>query len=78
MPAAGIVTIVIAALTVVVLAAYLIRIASILGRVNAKLRAVTDGLHVVAEKTEPAGSIVRGINSDLAGVDDAFRRVLAR
>lgn len=75
---AAVVTIIAALLTVVVLAAYLIRIASVLGRVNAKLRAVTDGLHVVAEKTAPAGSIVKEINSDLAGVDDAFRRVLAK
>ncbi|MGH3523653.1 MAG: hypothetical protein ACRDU4_12730 [Mycobacterium sp.] len=78
MPAAAVVTIIAALLTVVVLAVYLIRIASVLGRVNAKLRAVTDGLHVVAEKTEPAGSIVREMNSDLAGVDNAFRRVLAK
>jgi uncharacterized protein YoxC len=78
MPPAAVVTIIAALLLVVVLAAYLIRIASVLGRVNAKLRAVTDGLHVVAEKTEPAGSIVREMNSDLAGVDETLRRVLAK
>jgi hypothetical protein len=78
MPAAAVVTIIGVLLTVVVLAAYLIHIASVLGRINARLRAVTDGLHVVAEKTAPAESIVREMNSDLAGVDQALRRVLAK
>jgi uncharacterized protein YoxC len=78
MAPAAVVTIIAALLTVVVLAAYLIRIASVLGRVNATLRVVTDGLHVVAEKTQPAASIVGEMNSDLAGVDQALLRVLAR
>jgi hypothetical protein len=78
MPAAAIFSIVLAALTVLVLAAYLISIARILVRISAKLRAVNTGLHVVTERTEPVGSIVGDINSDLAGADDALRAVLAR
>ncbi len=78
MSPAAVVTIIAALLTVVVLAAYLIRIAFVLGRVNAKLRAITAGLRVVAEKTEPAGSIIREMNSDLAGVDEALQRMLAK
>jgi hypothetical protein len=78
MPAAAIFSIVLAALTVLVLAAYLISIARILARISAKLREVNTGLHVVAEKTEPVGSIVGDINSDLASADDALRAVLAR
>jgi hypothetical protein len=78
MPAAAIFSIVLAALTVLVLAAYLISIARILVRISGKLRAVNTGLHVVAERTEPIGSIVGDINSDLAGADDALRAVLAR
>ncbi len=78
MPAAAVFAIIVAALTVLVLAAYLINIARILGRINAKLRAVNTGLHLVAERTEPIGSIVEEINNDLAGVDDALRAVLAR
>ena len=77
MSPAAVVTIIATLLTVLVLAGYLIRIASVLGRVNVKLRAVTDDLHVVAQKTEPAGSIVREMNGDLAGVDEALRRKLA-
>jgi hypothetical protein len=46
--------------------------------VNSKLRAVNAGLPTIAEKTEPVGSIIDSINSDLAGVDNALRRVLAR
>jgi hypothetical protein len=78
MPIAAVITIIGAALTVLVLAAYLISIALVLRRVDARLRAVNAGLHVVTEKTEPVGSIVGDINNDLAGVDDALRRVLAR
>ncbi|MCA1671617.1 MAG: hypothetical protein LC799_05250 [Actinobacteria bacterium] len=78
MPLAAVITIIGAGLTVLVLAAYLISIALVLWRVNAKLRAVTAGLHLVTERTEPIGSIVGEINSDLVGVDDALRAVLAR
>ncbi len=78
MPAAAVFTIILAVLTVLVLAAYLISIARVLGRIDARLRAVTAGLHLVPERTEPIGSIVGEINNDLAGVDDALRRVLAR
>lgn len=78
MPAAGIITIIAALLTVVVLAAYLISIAVVLRRVDAKLHAVTAGLPIIAEKTEPVGAIIGGINNDLAGVDSALRRVLAK
>ncbi|MGC2652714.1 MAG: hypothetical protein WA317_03720 [Mycobacterium sp.] len=78
MSPAAVVTIIAALLAVVVVAAYLIRIASILGRVNAKLRAITGRLHVIAEKTEPAGPIVKEMNRDLAGVNEALLRVLAK
>ncbi|MGH8628324.1 MAG: hypothetical protein ACREYC_24680, partial [Gammaproteobacteria bacterium] len=78
MPLAAVITIIGAALTVLVLAAYLIGIALVLWRINAKLRAANADLHVVTERTEPVGSIVGEINSDLAGVDDALRAVLAR
>ncbi len=60
------------------LAAYLISIARVLGRVNAKLREVTTGLHLVTQRTEPIGSIVGEINNDLAGVDKALKALLAR
>lgn len=78
MPLAAVITIIGAALTVLVLAAYLISIALVLRRVDAKLRAVTTGLHLVTERTEPIGSIVGEINKDLAGVDNALRAVLAK
>ncbi|HEY2762767.1 MAG TPA: hypothetical protein VGJ13_01920 [Pseudonocardiaceae bacterium] len=78
MPLAAVITIIGAGLTVLVLAVYLISIALVLSRAAAQLRAVTTGLHVVTERTEPIGSIVGEINSDLAGVDQALRAVLAR
>jgi hypothetical protein len=78
MPAAAVFTIIVAALTVLVLAAYLISVARVLRRVDARLREVTDGLHLVTERTEPVGSIIGEINNDLAGVDKALRAVLAK
>jgi hypothetical protein len=78
MPLAAVITIIGAVLTVLALAAYLISIALVLWRVNARLRAVAAGLHLVTERTEPIGSIVGEINTDLARVDDALRAVLAR
>lgn len=78
MPLAAVITIIGAALTVLVLAAYLIGIALVLWRVNSKLRAVTAALPLVAERTEPIGSIVGEINKDLARADDGLRAVLAR
>jgi hypothetical protein len=78
MPAAAVFTIVLAALTILVLAVYLIGIALVLGRIHAKLREVNTGLHLIPERTEPIGSIIGEINSDLAGANDALRAVLAR
>ncbi len=78
MSPAAVVTIIAASLMVVVLVAYLIRIASVLRRVNTELRAITKDLRVVAERTKPAGSIVREMNDDLAGVDEALTRVLSK
>ncbi|MBV9142964.1 MAG: hypothetical protein JO115_18975 [Pseudonocardiales bacterium] len=78
MPLAAIITIIGALLTVLVLAAYLISIALVLWRVDAKLGAITAGLHSVTEKTKPIGPIVEEINRDLAGVDNALRAVLAK
>lgn len=77
MPLAAVITIIGAALTVLVLAGYLISVALVLRRVNAALRSANANLRLVTEKTEPVGGIVGEINSDLAGVDDALRRVLA-
>ncbi|HZA16206.1 MAG TPA: hypothetical protein VE645_04805 [Pseudonocardiaceae bacterium] len=78
MPAAAVFTIILAVLTVLVLAAYLISIARVLGRVNARLREVTAGLHLVTERTEPVGSIVGDINNELAGADNALQAVLTK
>lgn len=78
MPLAAIITIIGAALTILVLAAYLIGVAVVLWRVNSKLRDVTADLHLTTQRAEPAGAIVGEINSDLAGVDDALRAVLAK
>jgi hypothetical protein len=78
MPLAAIITIIGALLTVLVLAAYLISIAIVLRRVDAKLHAITAGLHLVPEKTEPVGAIIGEINNELGRVDDALRAVLTR
>jgi hypothetical protein len=78
MPLAAVITIIGAVLTVLVLAGYLISVVLVLRRVDAALRAANANLRLVTERAEPAGGIVGEINSDLAGVDTALRRVLAK
>jgi hypothetical protein len=78
MPLAAVITIIGAVLTVLVLAGYLISVVLVLRRVDAALRAANANLRLVNERAEPVGGIVGEINSDLAGVDTALRRVLAK
>ena len=78
MPTVAVVTIVGAALTVLALAGFLISVALILWRVDRRLRSITAGVGVITEKAAPAGPVVREINQDLAGVDNALRAVLSK
>lgn len=78
MPLAGVVTLIGVALTVLVLAAYLIKIAVILHKVNFTLGTIIAGLRAIAVQTEPLGSVMNEINSDLANVQGALEGLLQR
>lgn len=78
MNSAAVVTIVGALLTVLVLAAYLIYVALLLRRVDTRLSAITAGVQAITNKAAPAGPVVREINKDLTGVNNALQAVLTK
>ncbi|MGH3566998.1 MAG: hypothetical protein ACRDRH_13390 [Pseudonocardia sp.] len=78
MISAAVVTIIGALLTVLVLAAYLIYVALVLRRVDGRLSAITAGVESITYKAELAGPIVREINKDLTGVNNALQAVLTK
>ncbi|MGH3612395.1 MAG: hypothetical protein ACRDRK_07310 [Pseudonocardia sp.] len=78
MNSAAVVTIIGALLTVLVLAAYLIYVALVLRRVDGRLSEITTGVEAITYKAEPAGPVVREINKDLTGVNNALQAVLTK
>ncbi len=78
MPFVAVVTIVGAVLTVLALAGFLIAVALILWRVDRRLTSITAGVGVITAKAAPAGPVVREINRDLTGVNNALQGVLGK
>lgn len=78
MPAATVVSIIVAGLAVVVLAIYLIRVALVLRDIDTHLGSVNERLFTVVDKTQPIRSILGEINQDLAEADNSLQRVLNR
>lgn len=70
MPAAAIVTLVIATLIVAAAALGLIRVIGHLMAVLKTLRALTEGVEVVAEKTSTVPAVVDSVNANLKPVSD--------
>lgn len=70
MPAAAIVTLVITALIVVAAAVGLLRVVLHLYAVQRTLGNLIDGLHVVAQKTEPVPEVLPSVNANLEPVRD--------
>lgn len=70
MPAAAIVTLVIATLIIAAAALGLVRVIGHLWSVTRTLDALTGGVRVVAAKTAPVGSAVSSVNASLAPVRD--------
>ena len=60
------------ALTVLALAATLLWVIAILRHIVDTLGKVTFGVRAIARRTEPIGSLVEQINTDLGGVADAL------
>ena len=78
MPAAAIMTLVIAALLVAALAFYLTWVVLLLRRINGTLAEVTAYVREVGERTGPVNDAVAAINADLREVADALEDVARR
>ncbi len=72
MPAAGIVTVVIALVIAAALAFYLIRVVVVLAAVNRSLSEISAGVQVIADRTAPLGELLTPIKGDLEAVADAL------
>ncbi|HEY7469345.1 MAG TPA: hypothetical protein VIC07_07470 [Acidimicrobiia bacterium] len=70
MPAAAIVTLVLATLIIAAAALGLIRVIGHLVAINRTLQALTGGVEVVAEKTSPVPPVVGSLNTNLQPVND--------
>lgn len=77
MPAAAIVSIVIAAVLLGAVAGYLVKVVFVLRAVNDSLGKVTFGVRAIAHRTAPVGPVVTAINTDLVAVGDALEATLA-
>ncbi len=77
MPAAAIVTIVIALVIAAALAYYLIRVVIILHKVNDSLGKITFGVRAIAHRTEPLGELLTPIKSDLEDLAGTLDTVAA-
>lgn len=70
MPAAAIVTLVLATLIIAAAALGLIRVIGHLVATSRTLRALTGGVEVVADKTSTVPAVVASVNSNLKPVSD--------
>src|SRR5215475_11498767 len=78
MPAAAVVTIVIAVLIILALVIYLVAVIAELRKITAGLDAVIGAVGEVVAKSEPVNGIVEGINEDLAGGADLLEGLLRK
>ena len=77
MPAAGVVTVLLAAVAVAALAAYLIRVALVLKHVNFTLGTVIAGVRAIELGTRPITPILGSIAGELAATQKALDDLLA-
>jgi hypothetical protein len=78
MPAAAVVTIVVAAVLVLAVASYLVRVVRVLAHVNDTLGKVTFGVRAIAHRVEPVGPVLTEINADLTAVAGALENLVAQ
>ncbi|HEY5262530.1 MAG TPA: hypothetical protein VIJ33_10475 [Solirubrobacteraceae bacterium] len=76
MPAAGIVTIVLAAIAVAAIAWYLILIGNVLRDVSSSLQTVIGAVATVTDRTKPIEPVIRSINKDLASARGVLENLL--
>jgi hypothetical protein len=77
MPAAGVVTIILALVAVAALATYLVRVALVLKHVNFTLGTTIAGVRAIELATRPITPILGSIAGDLAATQKALEDLLA-
>jgi hypothetical protein len=77
MPAAGVVTVMLALVVVAALAAYLIRVALVLKHVNSTLGSVIAGVGAIEVATRPITPILGSIAGELAATQKTLEDLLA-
>jgi len=77
MPAAAVVTIVIALVIAAALAYYLTRVVIVLRAVNDSLGKITFGVRSIAHRTEPLAELLTPVKTDLEAVADVLDSVAA-
>lgn len=77
MPAAAVVTIVIALVIAAALAYYLTRVVIVLHAVNDSLGNITLGVRSIAQRTEPLAELLAPVKTDLEAVADVLDDVAA-
>jgi uncharacterized protein YoxC len=78
LPAAAIVTIILAGLIVLALAFYLTWVVVILHRVEDTLGKVTFGVRAIAHRTDPINTTVAEMNANLHAVADALEGIVEK
>ncbi len=77
MSLAAVVSLVLIAVLVAVLAFYLITVIVILRRATDTLGKVTFGARAIAHRTEPLGTLLGDVNTDLSAVAGALEQLVA-
>ena len=77
MPAAAVVTVIIALVIAAALAYYLTRVVIVLRAVNDSLANITLGVRSIAQRTEPLGELLTPVKADLEAVADTLEAVAA-
>ncbi len=77
MPAAAVVTVVIALVIAAALAFYLTRVVIVLRAVNDSLGKITFGVRSIAHRTEPLAELLTPVKTDLEAVADTLDAVAA-
>lgn len=77
MPAAGVVTVLLASVAVAALAAYLVRVALVLKHVNTTLGSVIEGVQAIEVATRPVNPLLGSIANELGMSQKALEDLLA-
>ena len=78
MPAAAIVTVIIALVIAAALAYYFIRVILVLRAVNQSLSGITSGMRAIADQTAPLAELLTPVKTDLEELADALEAVAAQ